>query len=321
MKTGKLLLTLLLCFALLTVLSAPALASFTPADSTPCFRIGTASAAPGGEVELVLSIENNPGIIAANLELNYDREKLELLSVTDKKLLPNGVFSDQVTTYPYILFWEASTATANITANGELALLRFKVKSSAPAGQTARVWVSYDPDNVYDYALNNVTFACADGGVSVTSAGTGYAVTVEDRTKGLASVSLTSGNYSGTKSFTVSCAKACTVFVRSGESRTVLTGSGSGGSRSYTLNVTGALTVIVALKGDVDGSGGVTVSDAAAVNRSLLSKTARAYKALTAEQALVADADGSGTVTVTDSALIRRSLLSPSARAYRALTW
>ena len=316
----KPLLSLLLCAALLLTMSAGALAVNGPTAATPTLRISTASAAPGEEVELALSIENNPGIIAANLELHYDLEKLELIGVTDQKLLPNGVFSDSFATYPYILFWEASTASANITASGELARLRFRVKESCAAGQSARVWLSYDPDNIYNYALQNVSFTCVEGGVTVAAA-SGYAVTVENRTGGLASVSLASGRYSGSKSFTVSCAKACTVLVKSGGSYTALSAGGSGNTRSFTMNVTKACTVLVALKGDVDGSGSVTVSDAAAVNRSLLSTTARAYKALSAEQAKLADVDGNGSVSLTDASLIRRSILSTTARAYKALTW
>ncbi len=320
LKNRKRFLSLLLCAALLAALAVPASAVFEPTASAPTLRVSSVTAAPGEEVELSLRIENNPGIIAASLELNYDREKLELIGVTDKKLLPNGVFSDRLTTYPFILFWEASTASANVTANGELAALRFKVKESCAAGQTARVWLSYDPDNIYDYALHNVSFTCADGGVTVAAA-SGYAVTVENRTGGLASVSLASGRYSGSKSFTVTCPKACTVLVKSGASYTVLTPGGSGGTRSFTVNVTKALTVVVALKGDVDGNGSVTVSDAAAVNRSLLSPTARAYKALTAEQSKIADVDGNGSVSLSDASFIRRSILSTTARAYKALIW
>ena len=186
MKPLRSALSLLLSAALLLI-GTPARAAELPA-ATPAFRVSAASAAPGEEAELTLQMENNPGIIAANLELHYDRDKLELLGVTDAKLLPNGIFADQLSTYPYVLFWEASTASGDITANGTLATLRFKVKESCPAGQTAEVWVSYEPDNVYNYSLENVAFTCVKGGVTAASAQENFAVTVENRTGGLAAV-------------------------------------------------------------------------------------------------------------------------------------
>ena len=319
MKPLRTALSLLLCAALLLI-PAPARAVDLLA-SAPVFRVSAASAAPGEEVELALQMENNPGIIAANLELNYDRDKLELVAVTDAKLLPNGIFADQLSTYPYVLFWEASTASGDITASGTLATLRFKVKESCPAGQTAEVWVSYDPDNVYNYSLDNVAFTCVKGGVTAASAQEDFAVTVENRTGGLAAVSLASGRCSGSRSFTVTCDRACVVLVKSGGGCTALTGSGTGGSRGFTLNVTGDLTLIVALKGDVDGARGVTVADASLVNRSLLTPGLRAYRALSDEEALIADVDGSGAVELDDASSICRSILSTSARAFKALSW
>ena len=154
---------LLLCAALLLALFAPALAA---GEGAAAFTVSSAEAAPGEEVSLLLSLEENPGLIAAALELDYDGEKLELLAVEDAKLLPNGVFSDSLDTFPFVMMWEASTAAENLTQTGTLARLSFRVREGS-AG-TARVGLRCDPENVYDYDVMNVPFTLGEGEVRIT---------------------------------------------------------------------------------------------------------------------------------------------------------
>ncbi len=305
---------------------AVTVATVSDADA-PAFFVGTASGAAGTEVQVEISMRNNPGIVAVSLELNYDQEKLELVSVTDAALLPSYTGSNSTAVYPFILFWEASTATENITVNGLLATATFRVKEGAAEGDTARVWLTYDPENVYDYDMTNVTFETEEGAVTVGAAPEGFAVTVVDRVAA-GTTTLTSGDYSGEVSFTVTNEKACIVLVKdeaTGEYvKLAAAATEEANTYAFTFTVDKPLTVIIAVKGDVNGDGAVSVSDSALVNRSLLTPSddpRSAYKALSPEQALIADVNGSGTVTVTDASNINRSLLSTTANAYKALEW
>lgn len=153
---------LLLCAALLLALLCPALAAGT---GEARFALSSGEAGAGETVELTLSLEENPGLISAALELEYDREALELVSAEDAGLLPNGLFSDRCDTYPFVMMWDASTAAADLRDSGVLATLRFRVTGE---GGSARVWLSAKPENVYNYRMEDVPFALGEGRVTIT---------------------------------------------------------------------------------------------------------------------------------------------------------
>ena len=303
--------------------SAPVTVTTKADASAPAFTLSNAYGAAGSEVTLSLKIENNPGIVTAKLALYYDRDRLELVGVSETELLPGFIGSDNPATYPFVLFWENGTAEQDFTVNGELATLTFRIKASAAEGDTARVWLSYDPDEVYNFDTDNVTFETGEGAVTIGAAPTGFGVLVENRTAS-AVTSLTEGSYSGEVSFTVTNSRACTVFVRDmdgGLTPLAATAAEEANTYSFTVTVDKPLTVVIALKGDVNGDGVVSVTDSSLINRSLLSESNRAYRALGPEEELIADVNGSGTITVSDASLLNRSLLSESAAACKALEW
>ena len=46
----------------------------------------------GDIIDIEVCLKNNPGIVAAMFNLNYDTERLQLLSAQDKNLLSGGIF-------------------------------------------------------------------------------------------------------------------------------------------------------------------------------------------------------------------------------------
>ena len=136
-------------------------------EKSPAFVVEKVSGLAGEEVTVKVEMKNNPGVISVALDVNYDTDKLELVACEDAKLLPNSTFSKNYTAYPYFMSWEDSTAEENITVNGTLATLTFKIKADCAVGEEAEISVSYDPENIYDVDLDNVTFASVDGSVTV----------------------------------------------------------------------------------------------------------------------------------------------------------
>jgi hypothetical protein len=134
--------------------------------------IGKAEGKAGDNVSVTVSLENNPGIITMYLELTYDQSRLTLVSAEDSKLLSDSMFSGQTTTFPYNMNWDGSVSHSNITDNGTICTLNFKILDNAPTGD-AFVKISYDPNNVFNYNLNNVAFDVNDGKITVTSSETG----------------------------------------------------------------------------------------------------------------------------------------------------
>lgn len=135
-------------------------------DVGAAFVVSEGECSAGEQVTVTISVKDNPGIVAAGLELRYDRDKLELVKAEDKQLLADATFSKTVSDYPYILTWNDALASENTTENGELAVLTFKIKDGAAPGK-ASVSVGYSPGNVFDVDLNNVTFRTVAGSVTV----------------------------------------------------------------------------------------------------------------------------------------------------------
>lgn len=152
------------------------LLSVIPSDGA--FTVSDAVAQPGDLVVLDVSLSDNPGIIAALLELNYDPTQLELVSAQDCKVLGQGVFGDSCTNVPYILSWEDGSAAENVTADGMVVTLTFRVlEGCGEAEVSVRVAESFDA------ALNPVSFRTVSGTVY------GNVITTNDEETGKVSVS------------------------------------------------------------------------------------------------------------------------------------
>lgn len=148
-----------LAFLLATLLLCSML-PFASATDEPSFVVSSASANPGEEVELTVSLANNPGIASFEYTVVYDETVLEWTGVT-KENLPGT--------------WDVKVGEAvtwldadNHMENGVITTLKFKVKEGASA-QTSEVTITYDPDDVFDQYEQNVTFAIVPGGVTITA--------------------------------------------------------------------------------------------------------------------------------------------------------
>ena len=152
------------------------LLSVIPSDGA--FTVSDAVAQPGDLVVLDVSLSDNPGIIAALLELDYDPTQLELVSAQDCKVLGQGVFGDSCANVPYILSWEDGSAAENVTADGMVVTLTFRVlEGCGEAEVSVRVAESFDA------ALNPVSFRTVSGTVY------GNVITAYDEETGKVSVS------------------------------------------------------------------------------------------------------------------------------------
>lgn len=136
------------------------------AADEPTFTVNSVSGKPGDTVEVVISVENNPGIIGAQLYISYDSNVLELTA----KPTPGDDFSDMsyakyLTDNPYNMLWDGSL-DGNNTANGTYATLVFRIKDTASVGTTAlTIW--YDEGTVYDEDWTDIEFAVVNGSVTV----------------------------------------------------------------------------------------------------------------------------------------------------------
>ncbi len=133
--------------------------------------VDSRTAKAGETVDINISLKNNSGIIAALFNVEYDKERIELVEVQDGQLLEGGTFSPNYKSYPYKMVWN-SAATANFTDDGVLAVLKFKVLENAQPGK-AYINLTYDENNVFDVDLNNTPIAIAGGGIEVIADASG----------------------------------------------------------------------------------------------------------------------------------------------------
>ena len=119
----------------------------------------------GNTVDVKISIENNPGIIAMKLSMNYD-DSLTLTNVADG-LLPKVAHSQTIDTKPYIMSWGDDVATENITGDGTVATLTFEIASDAVGGSVLPITVTYNAADIYDVNTNPVAFNVQNGSVNI----------------------------------------------------------------------------------------------------------------------------------------------------------
>ena len=148
----------LICFVLVLTMLA-GMTAFASAEGTPSFVVSSAEAAPGEEVQVTVSLQNNPVVALVNLDVVYDENVLEWTAVE------KGVYTDGM--------WDAKPGVAvtwmsfdRHEEDGVFCTLTFKVKEDAPAGDTA-VTVQYAESDVADESGNPVSFEIVPGKVTV----------------------------------------------------------------------------------------------------------------------------------------------------------
>lgn len=121
----------------------------------------------GDEVEVPITISNNPGIIGMGLTVDYDAA-LSLVNVTDGGLLGSAMHGSNFSKKPYYLNWANDTATEDYISNGVIATLTFKVAEGAGDG-VYPITISYDNDDfeIFNYEAETVEFSIQNGSVEI----------------------------------------------------------------------------------------------------------------------------------------------------------
>ena len=135
-----------------------------PSDA-PQIVVGSKTTMAGNTVTVDVSLKNNPGIISMMLHLAYD-DALTLVSIGDTGLMPGRVHGDVTD----ILFWDNGTSSENITVDGVIATLTFKVDEDAEPGEYGiRLTYNNDDDDIINLDFDPVEFAVINGKIKVSS--------------------------------------------------------------------------------------------------------------------------------------------------------
>ena len=135
---------------------------------TAIVTVGSVSAKAGDDIDVPITIEDNPGLVAMLLSVEYDTDKIQLTGVTDGSIFGTGsaLFGRDFAQMPYKLLWEDGAVHSNYTQNGTLATLHFHVLDSAESGTTA-IMLQYEQDSTFDMDVNEIPLALHTGQLTI----------------------------------------------------------------------------------------------------------------------------------------------------------
>ena len=145
----------------------------------PTVTVGENAGTPGSTgIEIPVTIENNPGIVAFYVNIGYDSSKIKLTGVTNGTVLTDPAHSGSITTNPYRLCFDMGLSPTNNTSNGVVATLMFEIPETAEPGD-AVINITYDPNEIYDVKMNNVFFEKINGKITVIETLTAPTITAQ----------------------------------------------------------------------------------------------------------------------------------------------
>lgn len=138
-------------------------------STSPTIVVDTINATPGDEVQVAISVKNNPGILGMTLTLYYDEalctlEKVEngtavadILDLTTSKNLNNGAR----------FVWDGIEITGSDIKDGDVLLMTFKVKDDVNS-EFCPITVKYFNDDIVDNDLNGIYPTIKNGGITIS---------------------------------------------------------------------------------------------------------------------------------------------------------
>ena len=123
------------------------------------FAVSSAEGAPGDEVNVTVSLQDNPGVAGIEFDVEYDETVLEWTAVTQ------GAYTGMWDARPgEAVSWYSTDG--NWTDNAVFCTLKFKIRDGAPAGDTA-VTLRFKEYTVFDWNEVDVPYTVQDGTVTV----------------------------------------------------------------------------------------------------------------------------------------------------------
>lgn len=130
---------------------------------TSAYSVSDVKVAKGESFSIVVSLENNPGIISLKFKVNYDETLLSLDSVEDLGLLKGYNPPAPEIGSPYTLRWLDSTAVEDSVASGELIRLNF----TAIASEEVDTAIEIIHGESYNFSGKKVEFASSEAKVEI----------------------------------------------------------------------------------------------------------------------------------------------------------
>jgi hypothetical protein len=134
------------------------------------FRVSSTEAAPGDEIQIQVNLENNPGLAAVELVVDFDTNVLEWIEpakATEAQEDYDGMWDVFVRNGETGVTVQWFGTGDNYYNDGLFCTLKFKVKDDAPAGESP-VTLSFKEETVYNEDEVDQPFTVVPGKVTVT---------------------------------------------------------------------------------------------------------------------------------------------------------
>ena len=261
--------------------------------ATTEIKFGEAEGKVGDEVTVPVTISNNPGISTFFFVIEYDAKSLTFVSADEGEILTSGTFTPVNDSVNGELSLPWFTVDGDITEDGVLMNLTFKISESAKGD--FELTVRYLPQDIADATYTQIDCNVTNGKIATGSTVSGTVTSFGEATEPVTLRLLENGteidnvtSTDGTYSFSSVSPGTYTIEVSKLNHAT----------RTYEITVerediTEALKIH--LKGDINGDGRVNVSDVGKANAH-----AKKTKSLEGYEFSCADINGDGRINISD---------------------
>ena len=162
---------LLICIMLLSMLP---MATFAAEANSPSLTIDSVDATPGDTASVNINLKNNPGIVAATINVSFD-EGLTLVGAANGSVFPptmQFVPPKQLSTVGSItgncnFQWNGTDIDDADIKDGVILTLNFRISEDAEIGDVYNVTVSSNENNIVDKNLQTVKLDDVQGKVTI----------------------------------------------------------------------------------------------------------------------------------------------------------
>lgn len=163
-KTKKLLSVFLALLMMLTVFPASMIANAANATTV---TVESVNAGPGSNVEVNINVKNNPGILAANFTVTYDKGLTLIDSKSEDAFSALSMTKPENYNSPCKFGWDALEIADEDIKDGTILTLTFSVDKGVSANSKLNVKLSYQNGNIIDSDLNDIPVTINNGSVTI----------------------------------------------------------------------------------------------------------------------------------------------------------
>lgn len=163
-KTKKLLSVFLALLMMLTVFPASMIANAANATTV---TVESVNAVPGSNVEVNINVKNNPGILAANFTVTYDKGLTLIDSKSGDAFSALSMTKPENYNSPCKFGWDALEIADKDIKDGTILTLTFSVDKGVSANSKLNVKLSYQNGNIIDSDLNDIPVTINNGSVTI----------------------------------------------------------------------------------------------------------------------------------------------------------